>query len=209
MYSAVALIFYYVVFTGKCTTDHMDTDIHMYTLRKHKKRKKILRKEEYIYYIYGKEVYGYIYKPASLAFVGDLSCVVVAMRFVVNGPPVWFKSPLGCEMRAKQQRNLLETSIICVKSSVRYYIHTYILLNLNISFKKKGKKEKKYTESSPLKKKETKIYSRSWRHHLVFSPHIHNIHTHAYTHTYTNLEFELQEAKKTNIKKKRKRRKNV
>lgn len=61
MYSAVALIFYYVVFTGKCTIDHMDTDIHMYTLRKHKKRKKILRKEEYIYIIYMEKKYMDIY----------------------------------------------------------------------------------------------------------------------------------------------------
>lgn len=35
----------------------MDTDIHMYTLRKHKKRKKILRKEEYIYIIYMEKKY--------------------------------------------------------------------------------------------------------------------------------------------------------
>ena len=89
-----------------------------------------------------------------MAFVGDLSCVVVAMRPVMNGFCIWFKSPLGCEMRAKQQRNLLETSIICVKSSVKYYIHTYTLLNLNISLKKK--KKKKNTEFSPLKKKKKK-----------------------------------------------------
>lgn len=76
--------------------------------------------EERMYkYIKEKKKNIYKYTPASLAFVGDLSCVVVAMRPVVNGPRVWFKSPLGCEMRAKQQRNLLETSIICVKSSVR------------------------------------------------------------------------------------------
>lgn len=156
----------------------------MYTLRKHKKRKKILRKEEYIYYIYGKEVYGYIYKPASLAFVGDLSCVVVAMRFVVNGPRVWFKSPLGCEMRAKQQRNLLETSIICVKSSVRYYIHTYILLNLNISFKKKRGKKKKNTPNLALlkKKRNQNLLSLVATPLSFFSSHTQHTHTCVYTY---------------------------
>lgn len=36
-------------------------------------------------------------------------------------PRTGFKSPLGCEIRAKQQTNLLETSIVCVKSSEIYF----------------------------------------------------------------------------------------
>lgn len=118
-----------------------------------------------------------------MAFVGDLSCAVVAMRFVVNGPRVWFKSPLGCEMRAKQQRNLLETSIICVKSSVRYYIHTYILLNLNISFKKRGKKKKNTPNLALLKKKRNQnLLSLVATPLSFFSSHTQHTHTCVYTY---------------------------
>lgn len=116
-----------------------------------------------------------------MAFVGDLSCVVVAMRPVMNGFCIWFKSPLGCEMRAKQQRNLLETSIICVKSSVKYYIHTYTLLNLNISLKKKKKKN---TPSLALFKKKKKNRDLSSLVAIPFSfISSRTQHTHTYIHT--------------------------
>lgn len=141
----------------------------------------------------------------SLVFVGDLSCVVVAMRPVMNGLRIWFKSPLGCEMRAKQQRNLLETSIICVKSSVKYYIHTYTLLNLNISLKKKRKK--KYTESSHLfKKKNRDLPSLVAIPFSFISLHTQHTYTYTYVHTYIH-DFRVRVTKneKTNINKNKKK----
>jgi len=63
--------------------------------------------------------------PAGLAFVG-VQCGVLRRVPFKMGPRPGFKSPLGCEMRAKQRTNLLETSIICVKSSINLLL-TYIV----------------------------------------------------------------------------------
>ena len=87
----------------------------------HKREKEDINRETKIKYIY---IYKKKYISASSALGGNLS--YVAMRPVVNRYRVWFKSPLGCEMRAKQQRNLLETSIVCVKQASDTLIYTLI-----------------------------------------------------------------------------------
>lgn len=48
--------------------------------------------------------YTYIYTPASLAFVGAY-CTNDCSASRCERDALWIKSPLGCEMRAKQQTN--------------------------------------------------------------------------------------------------------